>query len=136
MGARSRALRVGTAADRDQYNPGGALLNAMLGPAQRDCCNATAELASPVRDAAAGEQRIFEVIAAEWHQQRPAAALRTVAIVDVNPEGQYLYPEFLLYRELFRRNGLDAFICEPGALARRDGGFSWMGYRSISSTTV
>ena len=102
-------------------NPGGALLNAMLGPAQRDCCNATAELASPVRDAAAGEQRIFEVIAAEWHQQRPAAALRTVAIVDVNPEGQYLYPEFLLYRELFRRNGLDAFICEPGALARRDG---------------
>ena len=103
-------------------NPGGALLNAMLGPAQRDCCGATPDLASSAHDAATGEQRIFEVIAAEWRQQRAGAALRTVAIVDLDPEQQYLYPEFLLYRELFRRNGIEAIICDPGALARRDGG--------------
>ena len=31
--------------------------------------------------------------------------LRTIAIVDDTPQGQYLYPEFLLFRKLFQAHG-------------------------------
>jgi hypothetical protein len=39
--------------------------------------------------------------------------LRALAIVDENPPGQYLYPEFLGFRELFARHGITAVICDP-----------------------
>jgi hypothetical protein len=44
-----------------------------------------------------------------------------VAIVDESPRAQYLYPEFLMYQELLRRNGYRAEICAPEALAYEHG---------------
>lgn len=105
-------------------NPGGALLNAMLGRAQRDCCGAKLNFAVAARETADGEQWAFDVFAAEWRQQAGTLALKTVAIVDLDPERQYLYPEFLLYRELFRRHGIEATICDPSELVHRDGRLS------------
>lgn len=94
-------------------NPGGALLNVSLARAQRACGRAP-------HDPTTTENAIAAVFDAEWHAQRPGAALRTVAIVDDAPDTQYLRPEFILYRELFERRGIHAVICDPRELERRD----------------
>jgi hypothetical protein len=111
-------------------NPGGALLSMMQGRAQRLCCPGVATLALAPMEADAIEQEVFQIFASEWRQQCGAAALESVAIVDDAPTQQYLYPEFLLYRQLFARRGLHAAICDPGELIRRDGRL-WHGSRPI-----
>jgi hypothetical protein len=42
--------------------------------------------------------------------------LSTLAIVDDEPQSQYLYPEFLLFQQLFERNGIQALVVDPSAL--------------------
>jgi hypothetical protein len=44
-----------------------------------------------------------------------------VAIVDEVPDQQYLYPEFLLFRELLKRHDIEAVICDPRELITREG---------------
>ena len=46
---------------------------------------------------------------------------RSIAIVDETPKQQYLYPEFLLFQQLFQRNGIEAVIVDPSELSLRDG---------------
>ncbi|KAB2919973.1 MAG: hypothetical protein F9K29_03705 [Hyphomicrobiaceae bacterium] len=96
-------------------NAGGAFLNALLAKAQRACClEVSHAFRLPlVADFDAELMRMFE---AEWALQRGSAALQRVAIVDDDPESQYLYPEFLLARETFRRRGIDAVIADASAL--------------------
>ncbi len=116
-------------------NPGGALLNVMLAEAQRYCCGMATDmsLASPgVPDV---NQEIFATFMAEWQSQRGSQPLRTVAIVDEDPERQFLYPEFVLYRQLFERNGLDAIICDPQELEHVAARCSIAAGASTSSTT-
>ena len=43
------------------------------------------------------------------------------AIVDENPPDQYLYPEFILFQQLFRRHGVKAVIADPAELRLKDG---------------
>jgi hypothetical protein len=95
-------------------NAGGAFLNAVLADAQRVCCNATRPdlKLSPDRF----EDRVLAMFRAEWRVQRPAGELRRAAIVDERPTEQFLYPEFLLARDLFRRNGIDAIIADPAEI--------------------
>ncbi len=97
-------------------NPGGALLNALVGQALDPCVPEA--FGSPV-DMAEAELQVLEVMRQEWARQRGGQALESIAIVDTDPESQYLYPEFLLFRNLFRRAGMDATICDPAALERR-----------------
>ena len=101
-------------------NPGGALVNAVLGRAQRSCCADAAGFAMAPMEAGAVEDALFEVFMTEWRLQRKDAPLMSVAIVDETPQQQYLYPEFLLYRQLFSRHGIEVTICDPRELARRD----------------
>ena len=101
-------------------NPGGALLNAVLGRAHRTCCAGVAGLAMAPMEADAIEEALFEVFITEWRLQCKDAPLMSVAIVDEAPEQQYLYPEFLLYRHLFSRHGIEVTICDPRELARKD----------------
>ena len=102
-------------------NPGGALLNTVLGRAHRSCCAEVAGLAMAPMEADAVEQAVFDVFTTEWRSQRGETALRSIAIVDDLPGQQYLHPEFLLYRELFRRHGVQAVVCDPAELSRREG---------------
>lgn len=101
-------------------NPGGALLNAVLGRAHRACCADVAGLAMAPMEADAIEQALFDVFMTEWRLQRKDAALMSVAIVDDAPEQQYLYPEFLLYQQLFSRHRIETTVCDPGELVRKD----------------
>jgi hypothetical protein len=57
----------------------------------------------------------------EWRLARGEQPLRSMAIVDENPGGQYLYPEFQLAQRLFRARGITTFIVDPAELAV-DGG--------------
>ena len=111
-------------------NPGGALLNVVLGRAQRACCADAAGLAMAPMEADDIEDALFEVFMTEWRLQRKDAPLMSVAIVDEAPEQQYLYPEFLLYQRLFGRNGIEVTICDPRELARKDARL-WHGSQPI-----
>ncbi len=102
-------------------NAGGAFLNAVLAQAQSLCC------AGRVPAAKDGPADGFEAAAiamfrAEWALQRGSAPLRRIAIVDDAPRDQYLYPEFVLAREMLVRHHIDAVICDPQDLVLRDGG--------------
>jgi hypothetical protein len=111
-------------------NPGGALLNAVLARAQRSCCADVVGLALAPMEADVVEDALFEEFKTEWRLQRGDMALSSVAIVDESPEGQYLYPEFLLYRHLFERHGIAVTICDSGELVRKEARL-WHGDHAI-----
>lgn len=102
-------------------NAGGALLNAVLGRAQRACCKAMEDLVPRSDEFTSVEAAIFGMFIAEWRLQRGSQELKCVAIIDDNPGEQYLYPEFLLFQQLFRRNGIEAIISDPRELVLHEG---------------
>lgn len=104
-------------------NPGGVLLNALLGQAQRVCMPKTTK---PPTDAARVDDAVRRCMLTEWQLQRGSAPMGFVAIVDESPKQQYLYAEFVLFRELFRRHGYRAEICAPEQL-RLEHGHLWLG---------
>ena len=67
------------------------------------------------------EQRMVEMFRHEWHLAGRGRPLASIAIVDETPEQQYLYPEFLLFQQLFERHGLRAVIAGPQAFEWRAG---------------
>lgn len=111
-------------------NAGGAMLNAVLARAQRACCVATGGPLPPAAAADAFENDIVAMFRNEWALSGQERPLRSIAIVDENPEQQYLYPEFLLFQRLFRRYGLQAVIADPSEFTLRNG-VLWNGDLSI-----
>jgi hypothetical protein len=101
-------------------NAGGALLNARLARVQKACCPQVAGLATGSIAVEVLEQTFFEMFLNEWRLARNGQTLRRVAIVDERPQDQYLYPEFILFKDLFRGHGVDAVICDPAALQLHD----------------
>jgi len=102
-------------------NAGGALLNALLGRAQRACCEDIARLVSGPIPSDSLEQAFFDMFVAEWRAAGRAGLPARIAIVDDSPEEQYLYPEFLLFAQLFRRFGVEASVLAPEQLAFANG---------------
>ncbi|ABM38143.1 hypothetical protein [Polaromonas naphthalenivorans] len=111
-------------------NAGGAMLNAVLARAQRACCPAMEHLVPPLATAEALEARIVAMFRHEWALSGHARPLRSIAIVDEAPAQQYLYPEFLLFQQLFERHGLQAVIADPDEFSLR-GGLLWHGELAI-----
>jgi hypothetical protein len=106
-------------------NAGGGLLNAVLARAQQACCERTEALLPGLLAGDKPEHLFIEMFRSEWCAERGDRPLRSVAIVDDEPAGQYLYPEFVLFQRLFERHGVTARICDPRQLQRRDGGL-WL----------
>ncbi|MDR2195620.1 MAG: hypothetical protein LBE50_03310 [Gallionellaceae bacterium] len=98
-------------------NAGGAFLNALLAQSQRD-----ANLPGGATGADDMEAVYLEMFREEWRMQRGDAPLTSVAIVDENPQAQFLYPEFELARQMFARAGLHAVILDPSELETRADG--------------
>jgi hypothetical protein len=94
-------------------NAGGALLNAVLARAQRACCKEIEALESGPVPAQDLERTLFEMFTQEWRRSGRAGLPRRIAIVDDAPEQQFMYPEFLLFAQLFRRFGLEAAVLAP-----------------------
>ena len=97
-------------------NAGGAMLNAVLGAAQRACCPDMAALSARSLPSPQIEDMLLAMFRHEWQLQRAATPWRTVAILDHAPQTQFLYPEFLLFQALFERAGLTAIIVDPTEL--------------------
>lgn len=117
-------------------NAGGAMLNAVLARAQHACCNAVESMVPTLASVAHFERQIVAMFRHEWRlagltagltagqtagQAGGTRPLASIAIVDTAPEDQYLYPEFLLFQQLFERHCLRAVIADPAALEWRDG---------------
>ena len=97
-------------------NAGGALLNAVLARAQRACCKEIEALVSGPVPAKDLERTLLEMFLAEWRRSGRAGLPRRIAIVDDLPEQQFMYPEFLLFAQLFRRFGIEAEVRAPEQL--------------------
>lgn len=100
-------------------NAGGGLLNAYL-------------LAAHGR-AEEGGRLVEEYVAMfreEWRLERGEAPLQRIAIVDAEPAGQFLAPEFELFRALFEAHGIAAVIVDPTELVSADGRL-WHGGQPI-----
>ncbi|MBJ7410194.1 MAG: hypothetical protein JHD15_07490 [Phenylobacterium sp.] len=102
-------------------NAGGAILNAVLAQAQSECCGVEAA-ARPGFPGAELEARVCAMFLEEWRRQRGDRPLRRIAVVDDNPQEQYLYPEFVLAQTWLQRAGFEAVIADPSELSWRDGG--------------
>lgn len=102
-------------------NAGGALLSLYLAAAQQACCPEVIALFGGNGNVADIENELIGMFENEWRCQRPSGALRTVAIVDVAPTEQFLYPEFLLFQALFERHGIKALIAAPGEFSLHGG---------------
>ncbi len=102
-------------------NAGGAMLNAALARAHRTCCMDDEQLGAAVASGAVFENAIVQMFQTEWSSSNRRQPLRTIAIVDLTPREQYLYPEFLLFQRLFTERGIDAVIAAPSELVFRDG---------------
>ena len=105
-------------------NAGGGFLNVLLVVSQHDAMLYGAEVCE--QDL---ERSFIEMFRNEWRLVHGAVPLKTVAIVDEQPEAQYLYPEFLLAQKMFGRAGITAFIADPSALQARDDGLYCDGQR-------
>ena len=91
-------------------NAGGAMLNAVLARAQLGCCPAMEHLLPCAAGADHFERQIVDMFRQEWRLAGRVRPLRSIAIVDDAPEQQSLYPEFLLFQQLFARHELHALI--------------------------
>jgi uncharacterized circularly permuted ATP-grasp superfamily protein len=67
------------------------------------------------------EDAAFRMFQDEWMRQRGTGAARRIAIVDDSPAEQYLYPEFVLARQVLAARGADAIIADASHL-RYEGG--------------
>ena len=106
-------------------NAGGAFLNALLIASQRDTGLPGKEVAIEKLDLS-----FQEMFRNEWRLERGSAPLGHIAIVDEQPRAQYLYPEFLLAKDLFERAGYQAHIVDPAMLLAREDGL-YFGYEKI-----
>lgn len=92
-------------------NAGGAYLVDALYRAQDVCCWSGEPLENP--DFLANVQKMFE---SEWRAFDSKRDLKTIAIVDEEPEKQFLYSEFLLFKAHFEAAGYHIIISDPAEL--------------------
>ncbi|HEY5961928.1 MAG TPA: hypothetical protein VIV60_35460 [Polyangiaceae bacterium] len=102
-------------------NAGGPLLNLLLARAQTHCDEMEQlELAGGSLEQL--ESEFVAMFRREWVLARGNRPLRSIAIVDDEPEKQFLYSEFLLFQSLFQNAGLKAFVLRPEQLQLRPEG--------------
>jgi hypothetical protein len=105
-------------------NPGGMLVSLELARAATASCDCFAKplpgLAMATIELARLGDRVTSSFLDEWASARGTTPLRTVAIVDDDPQAQYLYPEFLLYQHLLQRAGWRVLVADAAALTVSD----------------
>ena len=94
-------------------NAGGALLLLHVASAQQACCPEVENFVVGRLDIADLEREFVDMFRRELDVQSPEKTLKRIAIVDEDPEAQYLHPEFTLFKQMFLRHGIDAIIAGP-----------------------
>ena len=107
-------------------NAGGAMINATASWRHPACCIDNPGIrAAPSR--AELEAQFIAMFQAEWQRHAGSRPWRSLAIVDDQPEQQFLYREFQAFAELFARQGIDAFVADAAELEHVDGQLRWRG---------
>ncbi|TGL50817.1 circularly permuted ATPgrasp domain protein, partial [Leptospira wolffii] len=102
-------------------NAGGAYLQLKLLEAQIRCCKAV-DLALPNIEALQEiEEKFYSIFIKEWIANNRNGLPGFIAIVDENPQSQFLYPEFLMFRNLFRSKGIHSEILDPKQIKSIEG---------------
>ena len=97
-------------------NAGGALLNAFLARSQRHCCDEMEGLTTSPHRLGELETAFSAMFSNEWRRAGRSGEPHRIAIVDDAPHEQYLFPELLLFSELFRKRGIKAEIVDAREL--------------------
>jgi DNA-binding transcriptional MerR regulator len=105
-------------------NAGGGFLNALLIDSQSE----SHKYGVPVAEDNL-KQVFIEMFLNEWRLEHGDAPLKTIAIVDEQPESQYLLPEFQLAKSMLESTGIAVYIADPSALEARDDGLYCSGVR-------
>jgi hypothetical protein len=95
-------------------NAGGAFLNSALMSAQTECCRAAGVLLPQLKHRI--DEQFMAMFLREWKLQRGEKQLKTIAIIDENPQQQFLYTEFKMAQRLFASHGITTFIADPSEL--------------------
>lgn len=95
-------------------NAGGGFLNAALVAAQTACCEAAGYLTPLLHQQLNAE--FVAMFKQEWQRERGDTPLQCIAIIDENPNQQFLYPEFLIAQRLFNQAGILTVIADPAEL--------------------
>lgn len=95
-------------------NAGGAFLNYELRKATQECCRKT-----QVQDISHFEEDVVAMFKEEFAKKNNKK-LETVLIVDEEPEQQFLYPEFLICKDILERNGITVYIADPKEVIVKD----------------
>ncbi|TGK19927.1 circularly permuted ATPgrasp domain protein [Leptospira stimsonii] len=103
-------------------NAGGAFLQTKLVEAQKECCPEVRDALASPEEILAIENRFLDSFLEEWKATGKDGVPTFVAIVDKSPKEQFLYPEFLLFREMFLSKGIACEIVEPNSLTLDEGG--------------
>lgn len=98
-------------------NAGGAFLNHALAAAQRACCRDVQPSGGSIVPSQEFAEQVTAMFAAEWRLQRGTGRPSTIAIVDDDPEAQFLLPEFRLARSTLEASGIRTVIADPAALS-------------------
>ncbi len=102
-------------------NAGGALLLLHLAGAQQACCDAVERFVVGPVSLSSIENAFVEMFREEMRAQDQHRELRRVAIVDENPDTQFLGPEFALFQQMFTQSGIDATVAGPDEFALMEG---------------
>lgn len=94
-------------------NAGGAYLQLKLLEAQIKCCEIVDLVIQNAEALRNLEEKFYSMFIDEWISNGRTGRPGFIAIVDKNPSEQFLYPEFLLFRDLFRSKGIHSEILDP-----------------------
>jgi hypothetical protein len=97
-------------------NAGGAFLNHTLAVAQRACCREVQSLVGNLEPPRAFGEQILAMFTSEWRRQGRSGRPSTLAIVDDDPDGQFMLPEFKLARAVLEAGGIRTIIADAGPL--------------------
>lgn len=97
-------------------NAGGLFLNYELAGASRACCKET-----EIQDVSSFEENIVSMFKEEF-AKKSDKHLQTILIIDEHPSGQFLYPEFLMCKQILEKHGLTVFIADPSEVIMKEDG--------------
>ncbi len=110
-------------------NAGGALLNTALARTCRMHWGEDQQRLDGGRDMDDVEAGFIAMFKNEWELAGSAEPLSCIAIVDQEPEKQFLNVEFRQFQQLFRQNGINAVVADPSELALSSDGLRYAGQK-------
>ncbi|TGK54787.1 circularly permuted ATPgrasp domain protein [Leptospira wolffii] len=101
-------------------NAGGTFLQWKLLQAQIRCCKAV-DLALPNEtELERLKDKFYSIFIEEWNASERSGVPSFIAIIDDEPSKQFLYPEFVFFKELFLSKGIGCEILSPDQVQLRE----------------